>query len=103
MDQQELLQYSVNSYTSPASFWQNLEGRFFRKAELELTLLEDLEHFMSTHRVRLGTKDFMTEPLMGMKNNILYFFQKTVKSDTFCTTKSNFSSSNQSYHSISIL
>ncbi|XP_017572344.1 cilia- and flagella-associated protein 54 [Pygocentrus nattereri] len=42
----------------------NLEGHFFRKAELELTLLEALEHLLLTHKVRLGNKDpVMTEAL----------------------------------------
>ncbi|KAB5542294.1 hypothetical protein PHYPO_G00089970 [Pangasianodon hypophthalmus] len=40
----------------------SLEGRLFRKAELELTLLEAMERLMSTQRVRsLGTKDLMAE------------------------------------------
>ncbi|XP_053506290.1 cilia- and flagella-associated protein 54 isoform X2 [Ictalurus furcatus] len=38
-----------------------LEGRLFRKAELELTLLEAMERLVSTQRLRLGTKDLMSE------------------------------------------
>ncbi|XP_036433426.1 cilia- and flagella-associated protein 54 [Colossoma macropomum] len=42
----------------------NLEGRFFRKAELELTVLEALEQLLSNHKVRLGNKEpVMTEAL----------------------------------------
>ncbi|GAA6097241.1 cilia- and flagella-associated protein 54 isoform X3 [Tachysurus ichikawai] len=39
----------------------SLEGRLFRKAELELTLLEAVEHLISSQRVSLGTKDVTAE------------------------------------------
>ncbi|XP_053544209.1 cilia- and flagella-associated protein 54 [Ictalurus punctatus] len=39
----------------------SLEGRLFRKAELELTLLEAMERLVSTQRLRLGTRDHMSE------------------------------------------
>ncbi|KAF5908404.1 cilia- and flagella-associated protein 54 [Clarias magur] len=39
----------------------SLEGHVFRKAELELTLLEAVERFMSTQRLRLGNKDLVAE------------------------------------------
>ncbi|XP_007232340.4 cilia- and flagella-associated protein 54 isoform X1 [Astyanax mexicanus] len=35
----------------------NLEVRCFQKAELELTLLEALEHLVSTHKIKLYTKE----------------------------------------------
>ncbi|KAF7693959.1 hypothetical protein HF521_007712 [Silurus meridionalis] len=38
-----------------------LEGRLFRKAELELTLLEAMERVLSTQRVRQGTKELTTD------------------------------------------
>ncbi|XP_047660100.1 cilia- and flagella-associated protein 54 isoform X2 [Tachysurus fulvidraco] len=39
----------------------SLEGRLFRKAELELTLLEAVEHLISSQKVSLGTKDVMAD------------------------------------------
>ncbi|KAI4876053.1 hypothetical protein NFI96_030101 [Prochilodus magdalenae] len=49
----------------------NLEGHSSRKAELELTLLEALECFLSTHRVRLGPKEpVMAEALTEKDKNV---------------------------------
>ncbi|XP_060759219.1 cilia- and flagella-associated protein 54 [Neoarius graeffei] len=39
----------------------SLEGNVFRKAELELTLLEAMERLVSTQRVQLGIKDHMAD------------------------------------------
>lgn len=38
-------------------FLQNMEGRTFRKYELELRILEAVEHLMSTQRVKFIMKD----------------------------------------------
>lgn len=36
---------------------QRMEGRSFRKSELELRLLDSMERLMSTQKIRLNTKD----------------------------------------------
>ncbi|XP_072529245.1 cilia- and flagella-associated protein 54 [Salminus brasiliensis] len=48
----------------------NLEVRCFRKAELDLTLLESLAHLISTHKVKLCTKDVMTEALADENKSV---------------------------------
>ncbi|XP_066523856.1 cilia- and flagella-associated protein 54 isoform X2 [Hoplias malabaricus] len=50
------------------AFLANLEGRPFRKAELELTLLEALQNLISAHRVKLGIKESITAESLSDKD-----------------------------------
>ncbi|CAB1315776.1 unnamed protein product, partial [Coregonus sp. 'balchen'] len=49
--------YCILSDTLQHTVLPRMEGRTFRKSELELSLLDSMERLMSTQKIRLNTKD----------------------------------------------